>query len=53
MKLKSRYGDKYRISREKGAEANDTAGFIVRCKNGRIPRRDRMAADEQRADLAA
>ena len=36
MNFKECYGDKYRISREEGAEANDPAGFIIPCKRGHI-----------------
>jgi hypothetical protein len=38
MNLKARYGDKYRVSREDGAEPNDPAGFIIPCKRGHIYR---------------
>jgi hypothetical protein len=34
MNLKARYGDKYRISREQGADHQDAAGFIIPCKRG-------------------
>ena len=36
MNLRSRYGDKYRISREEGADRHDPAGFIIPCKRGHI-----------------
>jgi hypothetical protein len=36
MNLKARYGGKYRISREEGADRHDPAGFIIPCKRGHI-----------------
>jgi hypothetical protein len=36
MNLKARYGDKYRISREEGADRHDPAGFVIPCKRGHI-----------------
>jgi hypothetical protein len=38
MNLKARYGDKYRISREEGADRHDAAGFIIPCKRGHVYR---------------
>ncbi len=34
MNLKARYGDKYRIAREKGSKPRDPAGFTIPCRRG-------------------